>query len=325
MEILTFLNNAIDIILGLGLFWFALQALSNTGILRAIVYFISFGLLLAIIWVRLNAPDVALAEAGIGAGLTGALFLLAISKINQVKDLKITAPEASLNFRIISALLCLSVGVGLYFAIINLPQDQHLINEVSLQMQNASIANPVTAVLLDFRGYDTMLEVVVLLVALLGVWSLRSKSTAEKQPQNEILNNLSHLLTPVLILVAAYLLWAGADAPGGAFQAGSVLAAIGVLLILSGWNAQLLISGRGLRIILIAGPTVFFIIAIYTLMISSQLLQYPQNQTATLLLILETLATLSIGSTLAALFYAEPPEDSHATNSKKDNSMNGDS
>ena len=36
---------------------------------RAVILFIAFGLLLALVWARLRAPDVALAEAAIGAGL----------------------------------------------------------------------------------------------------------------------------------------------------------------------------------------------------------------------------------------------------------------
>ena len=41
------------------------------------IHFIAFGLFLALVWARLRAPDVALAEAAIGAGLAGALMLAA--------------------------------------------------------------------------------------------------------------------------------------------------------------------------------------------------------------------------------------------------------
>ena len=52
---------------------------------RAIVLFIVFGLLLALTWGRLQAPDVALAEAAVGAGLTGALLLDALGRM-QAKE-----------------------------------------------------------------------------------------------------------------------------------------------------------------------------------------------------------------------------------------------
>lgn len=77
METLTSLSMVFDGLLGLSLLWLAWGALSNPELFKAIVLFISFGLLMALAWVRLDAPDVALAEAAIGAGLTGALLLAA--------------------------------------------------------------------------------------------------------------------------------------------------------------------------------------------------------------------------------------------------------
>ena len=77
MEALISLSMVFDALLGLSLLWLAWRALSNPELFKAIVLFISFGLLMALAWVRLDAPDVALAEAAIGAGLTGALLLAA--------------------------------------------------------------------------------------------------------------------------------------------------------------------------------------------------------------------------------------------------------
>ena len=45
--------------------------------------FIAFGLLMSLAWVRLDAPDIALAEAAIGAGLTGALLLAALARLKR--------------------------------------------------------------------------------------------------------------------------------------------------------------------------------------------------------------------------------------------------
>ncbi len=76
-----------DAVLGLTLLWVAWQALSSPDLFRAIVLFIAFGLLMALAWVRLDAPDVALAEATIGAGLTGALLLAALARLGADKDI----------------------------------------------------------------------------------------------------------------------------------------------------------------------------------------------------------------------------------------------
>lgn len=66
---------AFDFLLALALLWSALRAMSTPDLLRAVVLFIVFGLLMALAWARLGAPDIALAEAAIGAGLAGALLL----------------------------------------------------------------------------------------------------------------------------------------------------------------------------------------------------------------------------------------------------------
>lgn len=69
---------AFDLLLALALLWSAWRTLSTPDVFRAVILFIAFGLLLSLAWARLAAPDIALAEAAIGAGLTGALLLDAI-------------------------------------------------------------------------------------------------------------------------------------------------------------------------------------------------------------------------------------------------------
>ena len=73
----------LDAILVLMLLWLAGRALAAPDLFKAVVLFIAFGLVLALAWVRLEAPDVALAEAAIGAGLTGALLLSAVARLER--------------------------------------------------------------------------------------------------------------------------------------------------------------------------------------------------------------------------------------------------
>ena len=74
---------AFDGILAMILLALAWQILRSPDLFKAIVLFISFGLLMSLAWVRLNAVDIALAEAAIGAGVTGALFLSALGKMGH--------------------------------------------------------------------------------------------------------------------------------------------------------------------------------------------------------------------------------------------------
>ena len=209
-------------------------------------------------------------------------------------------------------LLVLTVGLG--YTVLSLPDHAGGLQKVVAEkMEVSGVSNPVTAVLLNFRGYDTLLEMVVLLSALLGVWSLGGPALRSEAPPGPVLDTLARLLVPVLILVAGYLLWVGGHAPGGAFQAGSVLGAAGVLLLLTGWRLHTKLATLPLRLILVAGPGTFLAMAVFTLLTKGQFLEYPQAHAGILILILETAATVSIGVTLAALFlgYRPPNNKDH--------------
>jgi len=57
-------------------------------ITAAVVIFMSYSIVMSIVWVLLEAPDLALTEAAIGAGITSVLFFLAIKRINTMDQKK---------------------------------------------------------------------------------------------------------------------------------------------------------------------------------------------------------------------------------------------
>ena len=71
----------LDVVLCTSLLWLAYQTLATADLFKAIVSFMVFGLVMALTWARLEAPDIALAEAAIGAGLTGALLLSTLAAL----------------------------------------------------------------------------------------------------------------------------------------------------------------------------------------------------------------------------------------------------
>lgn len=73
-----------DLVLSMVVLWLAWRALTCRELFQAIVLFIAFSLVMSLVWVRLDAPDVALAEAAIGAGLTGALLLAALARLQRI-------------------------------------------------------------------------------------------------------------------------------------------------------------------------------------------------------------------------------------------------
>ena len=81
---MTTLQTLFDVVLVLALPWLAWRALAAPDLFKGIVLFIAFGLLMALAWVRLRAPDIALAEAAVGSGITGALLLSALARSRRL-------------------------------------------------------------------------------------------------------------------------------------------------------------------------------------------------------------------------------------------------
>ena len=157
--------------------------------------------------------------------------------------------------------------------------------------------------LLNFRGYDTLLEVAVLLAALLGVLGAVRGARPARLSAAPMLQAATRVLLPFMLLTACYLLWAGAHRPGGAFQAAAVLAAGAVLLalvgMLDGWTRPLLRT----RLAIAAGPAVFLLVAAPSFE-RTLLLQLPPQHAGRLILLIEAALTLSLGFLLAGLFLA---------------------
>jgi energy-converting hydrogenase B subunit D len=88
----TTLIAGLDITLAAALVLVAARALASNDPFEAIALFVAFGLLMTLAWVRLDAVDVALAEAGIGAGFTGALLLAGLARLRR-QDERLRRPD----------------------------------------------------------------------------------------------------------------------------------------------------------------------------------------------------------------------------------------
>jgi multisubunit Na+/H+ antiporter MnhB subunit len=116
-----------------------------------------------------------------------------------------------------------------------------------------------------------------------------------------ILVLLLRLMLPFIILVSGYILWIGKYAPGGAFQAGAVLAAGGILLATAAVRFNLPDS-KAMPLATGIGLLIFLLVALTTMMVRGNFLQYPVALAGTLILIIEAAATLSIAVVLVRLF-----------------------
>ena len=282
----------------------------------AVVGFVAYGLLLALVWVRLAAPDVALTEAAIGSGLTRGLLLGASTRLRRTESLAVgEQPAAALQLATIG--LCILVSAGLAAIVLLLPEPAPtLAAQAAANLAATGLGNPVTAVLMAYRAIDTLLEVVVLLLALLGVWSLApdrlrggSPGPRHRADPDGILISVAQLLTPIGILVGIHIFWIGSVAPDGEVQGATILAAMWILTTLSGLMDAPAVNRGWLRLLLLIGPAVFVAIGLAGFAMAGAFLAYPVNHAKLLILIIEVPVTLSIAAMLA-LLVAGPPERS---------------
>jgi multisubunit Na+/H+ antiporter MnhB subunit len=281
----------------------------------AVVGFVAYGLLLALVWVRLAAPDVAMTEAAIGGGVTGVLLLGAVARLRTVPVPADARPGWA--FRLLVGALCTVVAAGLAATMFLLPDPAPtLAPEAVAELAATGVGNPVTGVLMAYRGLDTLLEKVVLVLALIGVWSLAPDSAwggipslQRQRPADEALVLLARLLPPIGIVVGVYMLWVGADEPGGAFQGGALLAAMWLLAIMAGLVEPPAVSSRCLRLALVGGPLVFVAIGLAGFGLAGDFLAYPEAWAKPLIIVIEVALVVSIAATLG-LLVAGPPERS---------------
>jgi len=278
----------------------------------AVVMFAVYGLLLSIAWVRLHAVDVALTEAAIGGGMTGLLLLGAVarSRSDDVDRVRVGYPV-----RLATGALCALVVAGLAIVVLHPPAAVPTLAPVVMEnLPPSGLGNPVAGVLFVFRALDTLLEKVVVLLALLGVWSLAPDRAWGGTPGLQVyakpdppLIFLAQLLPPVGIVFGIYMCWVGAKDPGGAFQGGTVLAAMWLLVIVAGLQKAPAISRLWLRGLLIAGPVLFLAIGLAGWVFAEAFLAYPEGYAKPLIVAVEAALTLSIAVALAMLA-AGPPE-----------------
>ena len=231
----------LDLVIVASLIGLSFQSLYAKSLFRCILHFVVFGLAMSLVWARLNTPDLAMAEAAIGAGVTGALTMVAFKRLMAM------APEQNRSPPTARSIIALPIALGagglvalLGLAVLEADQQPALAGLAVMDtLASTGLDNPVTAVLLSFRGYDTLLEITVLLAALLSSQAVTrldypDRSILTQQPDTPLIGALLAMIVPLSVLVSVHLLKAGSVGTGGAFQAGAVMAGCGVILALSG-------------------------------------------------------------------------------------------
>jgi len=103
--------------------------------------------------------------------------------------------------------------------------------------QDLKVANTITAVVVNFRGFDTLGEVTVLFLAATGLASILYRKEDEEEttrlqvPSSSLMRAGAKILFPLILLLGIYVFIHGHLTPGGGFQGGAIIAT-GFLLML---------------------------------------------------------------------------------------------
>ena len=180
----------------------------------------------------------------------------------------------------ISLLLVLALGVLLGRAGLDLPDwgdpgapaNVHVSpHYIEHSLAETSVPNIVTAVLADYRGYDTMFETMVIFCAGITVLAVlrrthrRREKLVRPRPQGSaadvILQAAARLLVPPMQVFALYVVAHGHHSPGGGFQGGVILGASFILLalaynleaVLARFRERAMLRGMALGVLIYAG------------------------------------------------------------------------
>lgn len=279
----------------------------------AAIGFIAYGLLLSLVWVQLHGVDVALTEAAIGGGLTGLLLIGAATRLRGSEVAQGNA-RATKSLKWTAASVSAAVSLALVICVLALPDTAPtLAPDVALNIADTGVSNPITAVLLAFRAMDTLLEAIVLLFALIGVWSLapdncwggRPGPQQQSDPQG-ILAYAARILPPIGIIIGVYIFWIGADYPGGKFQGATILAAMWLLVMMAGLIDAPPVSRKWLRVGLAIGPLIFITIGTIGALTAGDFFGYPDGLAKSFIIAIELALMPSLTLVLTLLLLGKP-------------------
>jgi len=147
----------------------ALAAAVIRDVVGSIVAFAGYSFGVAVLWALLRAPDVALTEAAVGAGITTVLFLLTLARTTVTRSERFEGISLRSGLAVVAIVVTVGATVPALPAVGD-PSAPILAGDVSqYYLTNAyeqtGVTNVVTAVLVGYRGFDTLGEVAVVFAA----------------------------------------------------------------------------------------------------------------------------------------------------------------
>lgn len=228
------------------------------------------GLIVSLIFIKFSAPDLGLTQLSVEV-VTVVLILLALYYLPYS-----TPKESSPHKLKFDTIIALFGAVGVFvLTLCVLTREYTTIGDYFLAnaLSGGGGANVVNVILVDFRGFDTLGEIIVLGISGLGIFAMLQGLRLFAPPQDEngvdwssdfhprIMESLVRLLMPIMLLVAVYILLRGHNLPGGGFIAGLIAAVAFIVQYMANgieWTSNRLGFGKHFLIgcgALIAGVT----------------------------------------------------------------------
>lgn len=229
------------------------------------------GLVVALIFIKFSAPDLALTQLSVEV-VTIVLLLLALYFLPQHSPVE--TDLAQQRWQILLAVAAGGGAAALTWAVVTRPYETIAGYFLANSVPGGGGSNVVNVILVDFRGYDTLGEISVLALAGVGIYAMLASLRLDGPEQDAqgrawdpdlhpvILSSLTRLLLPLALLVAIFIFLRGHNLPGGGFIAGLITAGALIMQYLSNgaawmrsrlpWNMHIAI-GLGLLIATLTG------------------------------------------------------------------------
>jgi len=229
-------------------------------------------LLIAANFFILDAADVALTEAAVGAGISTVLFLGALALTGEREKAVRMNRGLSIAVTLVATLVVIYATFDKpRFGDPEAPVHTHVAPwYLEKTPEYIDIPNIVTAVLGSYRAYDTLGEVFVVFTAGIGVLFLlgSKRNSRSREEETQINLGLRHhliprvigrLLIPFILLFGLYVQFHGEYGPGGGFQAGAIIAAAIILYaIIEGETHALEVIPQRLLLGMMAGGAILY-------------------------------------------------------------------
>lgn len=306
----------------------AVAIVATSDLFTAVILTSIFSLLMAANFFLLDAADVALTEAAIGAGISTVLFLGALPLTADYQRTRTVNRLLPISVVAITTLIMIYATFDKpRFGDPKAPVHQHVAPwYIEKTPEYIDIPNVVTAVLGSFRGYDTLGEVFVVFTAGIGVLFLLSARPGRRKDSQQ-LGTLAHdqglrhylvprvvgrLLIPFILLFGLYVQFHGEYGPGGGFQAGAIVATAIILFALLEGEAQALraLPLAVLNGLIAGGALLFGGVGVACMLLGSNFLDYsvlaadPIAGQQLGLLLIEAGVGITVTGVLLSIFHA---------------------